>query len=1811
MKLKTLLFPVFLFFSINAVLGQFVTGFPNATYPDEPGSAYAIEFNGGGDYISLPANSFNSSPGVTIEAWIRNVGGTTNEVPLSIAAQWYIRFLPSGNFITVFDGNNGGSTSIPAPADGKWHHYAAVHDQGTTTTYLDGIAVATHTETISAIPGGTPSFIGSLFTTNNQFTGNIDEVRIWNAALDAALIREWIAKKVSSRHDSISSLTSYYRFDENSGTTLRDLTGGNDGTFSGTPSWIGSGAALGDSSIYAYPAASLSLGSPQNDTLVLSNITGSPSGAHLYFVNDTAINTATPPGLDSIYTTSYFGAFIVGGTSPTYDVEIVNNSTVLTANELFEGNIGVRENNAALWEQGNLSFRTNPFRLNGLTNKTEFATATGANNSISFDGIDDYINIPHDPQLNFPGAFTVELSVQTSGSTNRVMIEKNQNLGFSIQRSATGAWVMAVNGGFITSTTTSQNDGEWHHLAVVYNGPGNGQMYIDGIDVTAAGPGPNTPNFSTADLNIGGRANTLAFDGSIDEVRLWNRALCIEEISANKNCAQPGNTNSLVVYYNFNQGVAQGMNSIHNTLTDLSGNALTGALTNMALTGATSNWSMGSDSINGTCGTFSANPIAVAQNITVYLDALGNVTIAPSDVDNGSSVDCGVASFSLNNNTFNCSDIGANAVILTVTGGGGNFDTAPATVTVEDTTSPIAITQNITVQLDLSNNASIVATDVNSGSSDNCSAITLSINVTSFTCADVGTNNVILTATDGSGNTSTSAAVVTVEDTVSPTAVAQNITVPLDATGNATIVGADIDNGSTDNCGPPALTVSVGAFTCADLGVNNVVLTATDGSGNTSTAPAVVTITDTTPPAAVVQLVVAYLDGAGNTSISASDVDNGSTDNCGISSLSLSNSTFTCASLGFNFITFTAADASSNSSSTAAFVIVQDTISPTAISQNIAAYLDGTGNVIVPAAAIDNGSTDNCVTLTLSSNNTAFSCADIGPNNATLTVTDASGNVDSASAVITIVDTLPSNVITQPVTVYLDAAGNASITTVDVDNGTTDNCGLAGLTLSNSTFTCADLGANVVQLIATDIYGNIDSAAAVVTVLDTVPPTAVAQNITVYLNAAGNASIVASDVNNGSADNCSAITLSIDSTDFDCSEVGANNVKLFVTDASSNVDSAIAVVTVIDSISPIAIAQNVTVYLDALGNASATSTNVDNGSNDACGISSIVLASVTGTINATAAENGTLTLTAPAGTLIDGIIFASYGTPNGTANNYTIGACHAINSIAIVSGIAIGQNSVAIPATNGSFGDPCTGTLKRLYVTASYSSAPGNYDCSNIGVNPIRMIVTDNNTNSTTTAAVVTVSDTLRPIVVTQPVTVFLDAAGNASITTTDIDNGTTDNCAIASLALSNSSFTCANVGTNNVQLIATDVNGNVDSAAATITVSDTVRPVVTTQPITVFVDGSGNASITITDVDNGTADNCSVATLALSNSTFTCADIGANTVQLIATDVNGNVDSAAATVTVSDTTSPTAVAQNITVYLDGTGNVTILPADVDNGSADNCGVSALTISTSAFTCANVGSNNVTLTATDGSSNTSTATAVVTVSDTLRPIVVTQPVTVFLDAAGNASITTTDIDNGTADNCGVATLALSNSSFTCANVGTNNVQLIATDVNGNVDSAAATVTVNDTVRPVVITQPVTVFLDAAGNASITTTDIDNGTADNCGVATLALSNSAFTCANVGTNNVQLIATDVNGNSDSAVAVVTVNDTTSPTAVAQNITVYLDGTGNVSILPADVDNGSADNCGVPTLTISTSAFTCANVGPNNVTLTATDGSSNTS
>lgn len=179
------------------------------------------------------------------------------------------------------------------------------------------------------------------------------------------------------------------------------------------------------------------------------------------------------------------------------------------------------------------------------------------------------------------------------------------------------------------------------------------------------------------------------------------------------------------------------------------------------------------------------------------------------------------------------------------------------------------------------------------------------------------------------------------------------------------------------------------------------------------------------------------------------------------------------------------------SSFTAFSQSTNDSISPIAKCQeNIIVPLNQDGTVEIHAIALDNGSFGNESELTYHINGLlidVFNCTDIGYQTATLEVIDGLGNTNTCTSTIEIVDHFPPLVKARNVDVYLEEGEITTLFAYNIDNGSIDNCGIASTTFSNGSksinYTCADAGSHEVTIIVADIYGNIDSATAIVDII--------------------------------------------------------------------------------------------------------------------------------------------------------------------------------------------------------------------------------------------------------------------------------------------------------------------------------------------------------------------------------------------------------------------------------------------------------------------------------------------------------------------------------------------------------------------------------------------------------------------------------------------------------------------------------------------------------------------------------------------------------
>lgn len=733
----------------------------------------------------------------------------------------------------------------------------------------------------------------------------------------------------------------------------------------------------------------------------------------------------------------------------------------------------------------------------------------------------------------------------------------------------------------------------------------------------------------------------------------------------------------------------------------------------------------------------------------------------------------------------------------------------------------------------------------------------------------------------------------------------------------------------------------------------------------------------------------------------------------------------------------------------------------------------------------------------------------------------------------------------------------------------------------------------------TDPSGNIGTCSFDVTVNDIEAPVAVCQNITIQLDATGNATIVATDVDGGSTDNCAVTDFQISQDTFSCADVGTPvNITLTVFDDALNSDSCTAVVTVEDVTAPsITCPADQTENFDVncefiLPDYTGLATTAD-----VCDATpSVTQSPVPGTVITTDTIITLTTTDASSNSdsctfnviLVD-VIPPTITCPGDQTEDFDINCEFTLPDYTGLATVSDGCDPNPIVTQSPIAGTIITATTQ---ITLFAEDASGNINSCVFDVIPV---------------------DVTAPTI-TCPADQTEDLNANCEFTLPDYTGlaTVTDACDAAPTVMQSPAPGTVITSDTVITLTTSDASGNSNSCMFNVVLVDTTPPTAVCQAFTAQLDATGIAMITAADIDGGSTDNCSVASMSVSPNTFTCANVGTQTVTLTVTDTAGNMSTCNATVTVEDTIPPTAVCQDISVSLGTENSVTILPSDVDGGSSDNCSIASISVSQTTFTCDDIGSNTVTVTYTDVNGNSSSCTAIVTISEDTAPMAICQDFTAQLDATGTATVLPTDVDGGSTDNCEIASITLSQDTFDCNDIGENSIVVTVTDTSGNSATCTSIITVEDNVVPDAICQDITIQLDAAGMATIVAQDINGGSFDACGIHDISIDIDTFDCSNVGPNDVTLTVTDVNGNVSSCIAIVTVvEENATPVAVCQNITVPLSADGTATITPEAVNAGSTGAGCFNGLTLDIDTFDCSDVGtPVTVTLTVTNGNGTT-
>ncbi|TVR81721.1 MAG: HYR domain-containing protein [Saprospirales bacterium] len=350
---------------------------------------------------------------------------------------------------------------------------------------------------------------------------------------------------------------------------------------------------------------------------------------------------------------------------------------------------------------------------------------------------------------------------------------------------------------------------------------------------------------------------------------------------------------------------------------------------------------------------------------------------------------------------------------------------------------------------------------------------------------------------------------------------------------------------------------------------------------------------------------------------------------------------------------------------------------------------------------------------------------------------------------------------------------------------------------------------------------------------------------------------------------------------------------------------------------------------------------------------------------------------------------------------------------------------------------------------------------------------------------------------------------------------------------------------------------------------------------------------------------------------------VGVTVITYTVTDGISNFASCSISVQVNDTEAPVANCSDISLELDGSGSVEISSSQIEAMFSDNCGIQSVVAVPSTFDCDNIGNNVIVLTATDDSGNTASCSINVTVNDLIAPLV-SCPSELNIEAEEGECFTEVSLVASATDNCEIVSVENTyNSGGLSASgqyeIGTTVVTFTAEDASGN--SASCSTVVNVTGDA-----PGSFTLNCPGNITV---DNDEGECsselnipevtftEGCGFAgSVTIENdynsdgaNVLDVFPVGTTTVVFTGDDSSGNTAQCSVNITVEDTESPVANCEQINIELDSTNSAVLVESDFDFMFEDNCGIDSFHLSRSEFDCDTLGFKNVIITAVDGSGN--
>ncbi len=1114
-------------------------------------------------------------------------------------------------------------------------------------------------------------------------------------------------------------------------------------------------------------------------------------------------------------------------------------------------------------------------------------------------------------------------------------------------------------------------------------------------------------------------------------------------------------------------------------------------------------------------------------------------------------------------------------ITLTANDGNGNSAFCVFSVTLQDNTDP-SITCPADQEIDLGVNCEVALPDFTSQAlvEDNCSAsgeiaIFQALTPGTILSGSSGDQTIILTASDASGNTAQCAFILRVRDNEAPV-----IGCPMDhllsLNDQCEIALPDYTQSApiTDNCSPLGVISTsqspvAGSLLSGDGSSETITLSAVDAQGNTGTCSFVVNLEDNTAPTLICPN-DQIIDVLGDCPVALPNYGSVATlsDNCTSNEALQASLTqnppigTTISGVGTTaIITLMVDDGNGNSQSCSFTVRLEESVSPSlSCPGDQLEALNDNCRFVIPdytedAIVFSDCSSDQITVTQSPPANTEIS----GHQTAqiiTLTASDQNGGMETCSFVLTLEDDTPPTIICPPdPEVMLDDQCEYLVPDYTSQAIVTDNCRATNqITINQNVPVFTVLSGDATQevtLTADDGNGNSNQCTFTILLLDMDDPTiSCPENQNLTLDANCNATLP--DYRNlaNLEDNCAPLSeLTLAQMPAAGTILTGHNtvttVTLTVTDGNENTANCIFGVQLDDPVAP-----TISCPADQV-------LNVDEGCE-------VLLPDLT--TNALASDN-----------------------------------CTAAGDLQITQFPEIGE--------------VLSGHNTSLQVT---------------------LTATDEAGNASNCILILTLKDNIPPSI-TCPENEVLSLDENCEVLLPSFMNAVTisDNCTTGQ-NLSISQVPAAGTilsghGTSQlVTLIIADGNGQFSNCTLTVNLVDETDPMIECPMDQVLVvDENCEALLPDYTEEASFSDNCSSALQINVEQDVAAGTIlgGHNTttaITLTAEDGHGNSTFCTFNVTLEDQDDPTIVCPEVQdlnlsnfcqVELPDFTNLAI--------ASDDCSTDLFFTQTPAGGNVVTTDTTITITVDDGNGNTAQCSFAVQLHDVTPPSI--------MGCFANLAVSNVPgmchalVPDLTAfiqanDNCGIASVvqdSLPGTIFGEQDGDTQQIRITVTDVNGNTRVCNTLLILEDNEAPQAVCNDFSVTLNANGQADIVTANVNGGSIDNCGIASMTISEETYGCEDIGPNLVTLQVTDVNGNMSSCVSTVTVVDNTPPQAHCQNLTVtLLPPQAQVAINGTDMNDGSTDLCGIQSYSLSQDFFDCSDVGNTVVTMTVTDNNGNT-